>query len=335
MRLGSVLVVATSLVLSAEAAARERIEVVGSSTAVRFIQPAAEQFGLESDNLPPSLEATGTGVGFDLFCAGVGEDHPDIIAAMRPMTDAERTQCTDHGVAEITEIEIGRDAMVLIRDRDASSINLTKAQLFAGIAGQIVEDGDLAKNSAELWSEVDESLPDAEILVMTPEPNTTAAAAFQDLTFDEGCQMYQGLGGIGEDERNRLCRSFRTDGRVVNAPKRFDKVLDWLERNKTGYAAVDYTTYKEADDQAALNPLDGVEPSDESIGNKQYPLVSGIYVYVKEQHAKLTPGLQPFLYELTSERSLAPDGYLADQGLVPLDDIGRNKARDQALQFGL
>jgi hypothetical protein len=47
------------------------------------------------------------------------------------------------------------------------------------------------------------------------------------------------------------------------------------------------------------------------------------------------PGLQQLVYELTSERSLSPEGYLAEDGLVPLDEQGRNRARDRALALGL
>ena len=38
---------------------------------------------------------------------------------------------------------------------------------------------------------------------------------------------------------------------------------------------------------------------------------------------------------LLALRALAPDGYLIEQGLVSLDDRGRNRARDKALKLGL
>ena len=53
------------------------------------------------------------------------------------------------------------------------------------------------------------------------------------------------------------------------------------------------------------------------------------------EHAHALPGLQGFLYEFTSERAISPDGYLVtnEVGFVPLDDIGRNRARDMALSL--
>lgn len=47
-------------------------------------------------------------------------------------------------------------------------------------------------------------------------------------------------------------------------------------------------------------------------------------------------GLQDFLYELTNDHTIGPIGYLAtenDLGFVPLDDRGRNHARDMALSL--
>jgi phosphate transport system substrate-binding protein len=38
-------------------------------------------------------------------------------------------------------------------------------------------------------------------------------------------------------------------------------------------------------------------------------------------------------YEFTSEHAIGPDGYLADKGFIPLDDRGRNSARDAALSL--
>jgi phosphate transport system substrate-binding protein len=58
-----------------------------------------------------------------------------------------------------------------------------------------------------------------------------------------------------------------------------------------------------------------------------------MYVYVKNRHIAEIPGLQELLYELTAEHTISPDGYLVSRGLVPLDDRGRNQARDMAISL--
>ena len=58
-----------------------------------------------------------------------------------------------------------------------------------------------------------------------------------------------------------------------------------------------------------------------------------MYIYVKNRLINEIPGLQAFLYELTAEHTISPDGYLVSRGLVPLDDQGRNQARDMAISL--
>jgi len=332
---GRLIFAATLLLCTAQAEARDRIRIVGSSAVLGFVQPVAEQFARHWSDPAPSLEVTGTGAGFELFCSGVGFQHPDMVAAARPMSDAERAACAERGVDAITEIEFGRDAMVLVHAGGRPGISLTRGQLFGALAAEVPAQGKLTENTAERWSDVDPTLPATEILVMAPEPNTSAAIAFQELVLAEGCRTQSPLDGLGEVDRERVCRSLRHDEHVINAAKREDGVVAWLEDNANGYAVMNYTTYKDFADRTAVNPIEAVEPSDETIGNHRYPLAMGVYVYVKDRHAGQIPGLQQFLFELTSERALAPDGYLIDQGLVSLDDRGRNRARDRALKLGL
>jgi phosphate transport system substrate-binding protein len=60
----------------------------------------------------------------------------------------------------------------------------------------------------------------------------------------------------------------------------------------------------------------------------------GQYVCVqKTKHVDAAKGLQKFLYEFAGEHAIGLDGYLADKGFIPLDDRGRNSARDAVLSL--
>jgi len=323
------------LFLAAQVDARDRIRIVGSEAALEYTQPVAEQFARHWGQPNPSLEVTGAAVGYRLFCAGIGYDHPDIAVAARPMTEAERSVCAKRGVTDISEIEFGRDAIVLAHAGKTPAIPLSRAQLFAALAREVPAGESLVENRAEYWSDIDSALPKTRILVMAPEPNTIAAISFQEHILAEGCKAFPAILRLPEVELQRTCRSLRQDGHVVNAAKLEESVVAWLEENENAYAAIDYTTYKHFAARTAVNPIDGIQPSDTSIRNGSYPSNTGFHVYVKGQHAKALGMLQQFLYEMTSERALGPEGYLADRGLVPLDDSGRNKARDEALRFGM
>ncbi|NBO74450.1 MAG: phosphate ABC transporter substrate-binding protein, partial [Gammaproteobacteria bacterium] len=66
-------------------AARDFINVVGSSTVYPFTTTVAEQFGRQGRFKTPKVESTGTGGGIKLFCNGVGPQHADIVNASRRM----------------------------------------------------------------------------------------------------------------------------------------------------------------------------------------------------------------------------------------------------------
>ncbi|HEX7026525.1 MAG TPA: substrate-binding domain-containing protein, partial [Gammaproteobacteria bacterium] len=55
-------------------AARDQINIVGSSTVYPFTTVVAERFGKTTKFSTPKIESTGTGGGMKLFCNGVGID---------------------------------------------------------------------------------------------------------------------------------------------------------------------------------------------------------------------------------------------------------------------
>src|SRR5580765_3047737 len=103
--------------VAAQAQARDQIRIVGSSTVFPFATAVAEQFGQKSGLKTPVVESTGTGGGIKLFCAGVGEDTPDIANASRQIKKSEVEVCAKSGVKEITEVRIGFDGIVLANSK--------------------------------------------------------------------------------------------------------------------------------------------------------------------------------------------------------------------------
>ena len=79
----STLIACAAIAVSGQAnAAGDQIQIVGSSTVYPFVTAVAEEFGNNSDFKTPIVESTGTGGGFKLFCAGAGDEHPDVAAAL-------------------------------------------------------------------------------------------------------------------------------------------------------------------------------------------------------------------------------------------------------------
>jgi len=315
--------------------ARERLRIVGSSDGVALLQTVAQSFADHWDQDVPGLEATGTAVGFKLFCAGIGFEHPDMVVSSRPITDRELAACRANGVDRITRLAIGHDAAVIASNAGEQPLDISRRELFSALAARVDRAGELVANPYRRFAEIDPALPDLEIRVMAPAPNTRASHAFQESGLAEGCKAHAAVMDLPPAERASACHDLRDDGHLVVAPKRENAVLEWLLKNPHAFAVVSYADVSNAGDRILANAVEGVLPSHRTLADGSYPLTTTLQVYVKDGHSTSLPSLQRFVYELTSEAAIAPNGYLAEQGLIALDDQGRNQARDQALRFGL
>jgi phosphate transport system substrate-binding protein len=151
----------------------------------------------------------------------------------------------------------------------------------------------------------------------------------------EGCKMHPSIMALDCAKQRSACRHLRDDGKVVPGAKRENEVIEWLRTHPGAYAVTSFGILMKAGGRISASAIEGVEPTPETLASARFPLTTTLYVYVKDRHLRPIPSLQQFVYELTSERAIAPDGYLSELGLVPLDEISRNRARDQALSLGL
>ena len=107
----------------------------GSSTVYPFAKAVAERVARANPKLgAPIVELTGTGAGFKLFCAGVGERFPDISNASRRMKASEAKQCAANGVKEVTEIQVGLDGLALATAKSTGLSGLTQRDVYMALA---------------------------------------------------------------------------------------------------------------------------------------------------------------------------------------------------------
>ncbi len=161
---------ATVLVVGA-AQARDQIRIVGSSTVFPFSTAVAEQFGKGGKFKTPVVESTGTGGGMKLFCAGLGEGHPDMTNASRAMNKSEFADCEKNGI-KVSEVKIGFDGIVFANAKSAPAVNLNKGQIFLALAKEVPMNGKLVANPYKTWSDIDKALPNAKIEVLGPPPTS-------------------------------------------------------------------------------------------------------------------------------------------------------------------
>ena len=177
-----------ALLASAPASARDEIRIVGSSTVFPFAAAVAERFGRTSGHPTPVIESTGSGGGLKLFCAGIGEEHPDITNASRRIKARELSLCMDNGVEEVVEVVVGFDGIVIANSRGGPEFSLTLAQVYTALASEIASDGVAIQNPHMTWSDIDPALPAEAIEVLGPPPTSGTRDAFEELAMQAGCK---------------------------------------------------------------------------------------------------------------------------------------------------
>ena len=310
-------IVATGM--SGVAAAREQIRIVGSSTVFPYTQAVAEQFAAASGGAAPVVESTGTGGGMKIFCEGVGEDKADITGASRAMKKSEFEACTANGVTDVTEIQLGYDGLsIAVSQANTADINLTKAQIFQALAAEVEVDGQIVANPYKNWSDIDPSMPNVPITVFGPPPTSGTRDAFVELAMLPGCAAFPALKALEGDRKTEVCSRMRQDGPFIEAGENDNLIVQRIEADPNALGIFGYSFLYENSDKLKGVKVEGVAPTFETIADFSYPIARPLFIYVKNAHRGVIPGLNEFIAEYVSDAALGPDGYLAERGLTPL-----------------
>ncbi len=320
------------------ALARDQIKVVGSSTVYPYTQAVAEEFGKKTGKKAPVVESTGTGGGMKIFCQGVGEANPDLTGASRAMKKSEWEQCTKNGVTDITELQIGYDGLSVAQSKKGKPIDLSKAQLYLALASEIPDGDKLVPNPHKKWSDVDKSLPDVAITVYGPPPTSGTRDAFVELAMHEGCKALdyykQKKGELEKADFDKLvtetCTKMRQDGPFIEAGENDNLIVQRIEADPNALGIFGYSFLYENQDKLQGVKVGGVEPSFDTIADGTYGLSRPLFIYIKNAHRKVIPGLNEFVAEYTSDEAMGPDGYLHERGLVVLAPDALKEAQERA-----
>ena len=328
-------------VASPAAAARNNISIVGSSTVYPFATVVAERFGKTTDFGTPKIEATGSGGGLKLFCGGIGVDTPDITNSSRRIKESEYQMCQDNGVTDIIEVLIGFDGIAVANSVEAEQYNLTTQDLYLALAKMVPNpDGseELIENPYRTWADVNPDLPANKIEVMGPPPTSGTRDAFTELAMEAGCENFEFIESMEKDAFKAACHTMREDGVYIEAGENDNLIVQKLEANPDALGIFGFSFLDQNSDKVQSSIIDGNEAEFDAIASGDYSISRPLYFYVKAQHVGTVPGIEEYLAEFTNEGTWGEDGYLADKGMIPLDDEKRAEVKAavdtmQALQF--
>jgi phosphate transport system substrate-binding protein len=230
-----------------------RIEADGSSTVGPFTTRAAENFQEENSDVQITVGVSGTGGGFERFCAG----ETDVSNASRPIDEDEVELCEDGGV-EYVELQVANDALtVVVNTQNDWATCLTTEEL-----KKIWNTGSEVDN----WNQVRSDFPDQDLRLFGPGTDSGTFDYFTDVI-------------NGEEGASRSDYSATEDDNVI---------VQGVGGEEGGLGYLGFTYFEE--NQSTLKALevdagDGcVAPSAESAQDGSYtPLSRPLYVYVKKE----------------------------------------------------
>ncbi|MEM7779531.1 MAG: substrate-binding domain-containing protein [Pseudomonadota bacterium] len=299
--------------------APEPILAVGSSTVFPFAKKVAEDYVAANEGSSmPVINSTGTSGGIAEFCAGEGPATADIANASRRMTQAEFETCTNNGVTGIIEVKVGRDGVVFVSAvEDGIEVDLTPAIVYRALSANPLGEEQTAVN----WSDVDRSLPDETILVYGPPSTSGTRDALLDLIMTPACRANPAMATLEESdpaEFERDCHELRDDQAYLDQGEQDGMTARKVANEPRAIGIFGYAYLEENPDIIKGLPLGGVSPTAEAIADGSYPGSRGLYIYVKEAHLDVTPGLRDYLTQWS--QSWSAGGPLAAIGLVPMTE---------------
>ncbi|EIJ2379540.1 PstS family phosphate ABC transporter substrate-binding protein [Vibrio alginolyticus] len=320
-KLGSLL--AAGLVLASHHThARDQISIVGSSTVYPFATVVAERFGKSTDFAVPKIESTGSGGGLKLFCAGVGENSPDITNASRKIKSSEIELCAKNGVKDIVEVKIGYDGIAFANSVKSSQLNVSIKDIYMALAKVLPdENGELKPNPYSTWKQVNSNLPDVKIEVLGPPPTSGTRDAFVELVMEAGCDtnpVMKAMSKSNKAQYKAACHGIREDGVFVEAGENDNLIVQKLSSNPAAFGIFGFSFLDQNQDKVQGAKINGVAPTFEAIGDGSYPVSRSLFFYVKKAHVGVIPGIAEYVNAFTQEDAIGEDGYLADRGLIPL-----------------
>ncbi|WP_299626261.1 substrate-binding domain-containing protein [uncultured Tateyamaria sp.] len=314
------------------AAARDQVQVAGSSTVLPYASIVAEAFGENFDFPTPVVESGGSSAGLKRFCQGVGTQHTDIANASRAIREKEIAACAENGVTDIIEVRIGYDGIVFASQLDGPAYDaFTQSDIFNALAPKVMVDGALVDNPHTQWSDFNADLPAADILAFIPGTKHGTREVFEEKVLLTGCEATGAMeamiaGGMSEDDAEDACLSVRTDGKSVDIDGDYTETLASINANSNAIGVFGLAFYENNTDTLKVATMGGVVPTTETIAAAEYPVSRPLYFYIKKAHLGVIPGLKEFTEFFVADEIAGPDGPLAEYGLVSDPELATTQA---------
>lgn len=320
-------------VVPAPAPAADRILVVGSSTVFPLSTRVGEHFAKSGLNGLPEIRVSSTGDGLKAFCAGSADGTPDVANASRRMSPAERSICAANGVGDLTEVRIGYDSLVLAGVAAGPAFGVSLDEFWRAIARYVPIDGAFVPNPYRSWREISRVMPDRPISIYGPTAGHGTRDTLEALVIEPRCMAAAEAVKLTAGQREEYCHAVRGDGAWIDT-ENLELILGKLASHPQAMGVLTYSYVEQFPNRIRAATIENIAPSRATISSAAYPISRPLYLYVKDAHLHSTNGLADYVAEFLSLCAAGADGYLLDEGLVPLpaNEMRRQRALVARLQ---
>jgi phosphate transport system substrate-binding protein len=229
------------------------IRIDGSSTVAPFAQAAAEEFQGQNPGVRITVGTSGTGGGFEKFCAG----ETDISDASRPIKDDEEVPICKKNKVTYEQVQVADDGIAVVTNPELKVDCLTAEQL-----KELWNEG----SKVTKLSQIGPKLPDTELTLFGPGTDSG--------TFDFFTDEINGEEGVSRKDYQ---------------PSEDDNVLvQGVEGEAGGLGYFGFSYYEQNQDKLNLVGVDAgsgcVKPAAQAIQSGEYtPLSRPLFMYPSEK----------------------------------------------------
>jgi len=274
---------------------RGTIAIDGSSTVAPFAEAAAELFNEENPGVKVTVGTSGTGGGFEKFCAA----ETDISDASRPIKDDEEAPLCKKAGVSYTEVQVANDGIAIATNKELAVDCLTTDQL-----KQVWNKGSKVGSLADVKGD----LPDTELSLYGPGTDSG--------TFDFFTDEINGEEGVSRED--------------YEASEDDNQLVTGVSGDEGGFGYFGFSYYEAAADKLNLVGVDSgdgncVKPSVETIQGGSYkPLSRPLFMYPSAK-AMQRPEVKAFMAFVVGQ---APQIAEAAK-IVPLTGEQTSLAKDE------
>ena len=143
----------------------------------------------------------------------------------------------------------------------------------------------------------------------------------------EGCADFPEIAALDETKHEEVCSRMRQDGPFIEAGENDNLIVQRLQSDPHALGIFGYSFLFENNDTLKAAAIDGVAPNEDTIASGEYGVARPLFIYIKNAHRGVIPGLDEFMDEYVSDEAFGPDGYLPERGLIALSDEERDEVR--------